>query len=402
MHIAILAPSDKSIIAPFLSNYSIEEFPDGYFGAPFIATIIQEFLRLGHQITAITTSKAIAKDYTTKTFSNGRFTWVVVASRPKSFRFNGLKLGRIIDFYSLEKYKMVEILNQYKPDIVHAHWSYEFAGAAINAKFPYLITVHDNAYQILKYFKNIYRFSRLLMSEYNFFNIHYASTVSPYMLNYVKKRCDNVAVIPNPISVLLNDHEIDLLIKDKLRSLKNPSIIMINNGWDSRKNGKNGLIAFNQLLSKFPNAKLNLYGGGTEMYGLAYKDALKLGLTNITFNGPVSHLSLINALKNSHILLHPSLEESFGVVLIEAMSFGIPTIGGKDSGAVPWVINNDELLVDVSNTNCMFNKIVDMLSDNNLYAHLANSSYRNVVQRFSADKVVELYLKYYHQIIFNI
>ena len=401
MHIAILAPSHRSFIKDFLLNHKFNDLPEGYFGAPFIGTIISELLKLGHTVSAITTSTSINNDYSSFKFVNGDFAWIVIPSRPRSFGFNGMKLGRIVDFYSFEQTAILKELLVIKPDIIHAHWTYEFSGAAIKSGIPFLVTVHDNAYIVLSYFKNFYRFFRLLMSEKNFKKIKYASTPSPYMLKYVRKRSDIVKIIPNPVKISHNELEINCLISSKMDSIFNPKIIMIFNGWDERKNGKNALQAFKILLEWIPNAQLNLFGSGTEMFGPAYNDAELLNVEKVIFNGICSHDFIINSIKESHILLHSSLEESFGVVLIEAMSLGVPTIGGKNSGAVPWVIKDDNLVVDVKIPKEMAVKMFEILSNVELYRISAMSGYLNVFNRFSSAIVVNKYIQFYKEIIIN-
>jgi len=401
MHIAILAPSHKSFIVSFLQNHNVEDLPEGYFGAPFIGTIILELLKQGHQVTAITTSASLNGDYSTQNYFNGRFSWIVIPSRPRSFGFNGLKFGRIVDFYSIEQKYILDSLLNIKPDIIHAHWSYEFAGAAIKSGIPFLVTVHDNAFVVLRYFKNLYRFFRLLMSEKYLKKIKYASTPSPYIFKYVRKRCDFVKIIPNPVPILLKETEVFSLVESKIKSIEFPVIAMIFNGWDERKNGKNALKGFELLLKRIPNAKLNLFGAGTEMYGEAYNDAMKMNIENLIFNGVCSHSFIMDELKNSHLLLHSSLEESFGVVLIEAMSFGVPAIGGKNAGAGPWVNNNESLLVDVNNPFEIENKMFELLTNKEFYKSAAILGFSNVVNRFSSKTVVNKYLAYYDEILNN-
>lgn len=401
MHIAILSPSDRSFISKFLPNIDADILPEGYFGAPFIGTIIEELLSLNHRVTAITTTKAKNEDYEVKKYNNGNFTWIVVPSRPHSIRNNGRKMGRIVDFYSLERKSIVKSIKEICPDIVHAHWSYEFAGAAIKSGFPYLVTIHDNAFQVFRYFKNGYRFGRLLMSEQILKKVKFASTVSPYMLAYAQKRCRSVKIVPNPTVISAGISNVELLINEKLESLSAPRILMINNGWDARKNGLSGLQAFAQLHKIMPNATLHLLGNGTEINGLAFKDVQNIGLKNVVFNGAVSHKKLIEEIKLAHLLLHPSLEESFGVVLIEAMSFGLPAIGGNDSGAVPWVLNDARLLVDVSKPTQIKDRLSEILNDKTLYKEIAIKGYQNVVTRFSSEKVVKEFLDYYENIIAN-
>jgi glycosyltransferase involved in cell wall biosynthesis len=399
MHIAILSPSDRSYISKFLPKENFDELPIGYSGAIFIGTIIKELLAQNHTVTAITTSVALNNDYSTKSFKNGNFTWIVVPSRPHSIRMNGKKLGRIVDFFAQEIRELAKAIKSVNPDIVHAHWSYEFAGAAVKSGYPYLVTVHDNAFKILKFLKNSYRFGRLLMSEVILRKANHTSTVSPYMLSYVKKRCEKVKVIPNPVPVKIDEQQVEMLINERLTSLISPKIVMVNNGWNKIKNVKVALIAFSQLREKHPKSELHLYGNGYEIGGLAEQEANALGIKNINFYGTVSNEELFEQLKTCHLFLHPALEESFGVVLIEAMSLGVPTIGGTNSGAVPWVINNENLLVNVFDALQLKNKIEHLLNDENLYATLSMQCYKNVASRFSSLRITNDYLKYYNEII---
>ncbi|KHJ38165.1 putative poly(glycerol-phosphate) alpha-glucosyltransferase [Pedobacter glucosidilyticus] len=399
MRIAILAPSDKSFIKDFLPTEDFEKLPLGYSGAPFIGTIIKELLKLNHTVTAITTSKVVENDYHVKKFQYKNFTWVVVPSRPHAIKMNGNKLGRILDFFEFEQKYILSSLIESSPDIVHAHWSYEFAGAAIKSGLPSLVTIHDNPFIIFRYFKNIYRLGRLLMAVNILRKVIHASTVSPYMLKYARKRCKEVKIIPNPVEPRFSNEQIKKLVDIKINALNAPKIIMINNGWDKRKNGKSALLAFKILQQQHPKATLHLFGGGSELDGLANKEANLLGLKNVFFYGTVSHDKIINELEDAHLFLHTALEESFGVVLIEAMSFGVPVVGGEDSGAVPWVINQKELLVDVTNPKVIAQKIFELINDSSLYKKLSLMCFQNVLSRFSSSFVTKEYLSYYQYIL---
>jgi len=401
MHIAILAPSDKSYISSFLPNTEIKELPNGYEGAIFIGTIIEELLKKNHKVTAITTTVAINGDYRIKKFNHNNFTWVVVPSRPHTIRMNGKKLGQIVDFFRYEIKEMSSVIKNIKPDIVHAHWSYEFAGAAIKSGYPNLITVHDNAYKVLRFIKTIYRLGRLLMSEVILRKAKFLSTVSPYMLPYITNKCINSRMIPNPVPIKYTKEEIAALIEHRIKTLDSPKIIMINNGWNSRKNGKVALLAFKNFIEKYPKAELHLFGQGSEKNGIAAQEANSLSVMRVHFHGVVTNNQLFLALEKSHLFIHPALEESFGVVLIEAMSLGIPTIGGCKSGAVPWVIDNENLLVEVSTSSILKNKMEELLSKNKLYKETSLDCYQNVITRFSSLSVTNNYLNYYTEIIQN-
>jgi L-malate glycosyltransferase len=399
MDITILAPSDKTWVNKFLPNYSLEHLPEGYAGAPYISHIVEYLLSQNHTVTLITTSVSINKNYTVSKFTNKNFTWLVVPERKHSFKPNGLKLGRMVDFFNMEIKTMTNLIKSINPQIVHAWWSYEFAGAAIRSGYPTLITPQDNPYKILIYFKNLYRFFRLIMAQHILSKAQYISITSPYLKKYINKFNKPTSIIPNPTKIILNETEVETLIKLKSDTLQTPKIIMINNGYDARKNIKKGLLAFKEILTVYPNATLHLYGTGSEAGGPANLDSNNINLTNVCFYGNTPHNLLLNALKDCHIMLHPSLEESFGVILIEAMSYGVPAIGGLNSGAVPWVINEPSLLTDVTNHTSIAKTVLCILSDGLLYYKLSTEGYQNVVNRFSSKVIANEYLSYYQQIL---
>lgn len=401
MKIAILAPSHKSFIGNLLPDVDMDILPEGYNGAPFIGILITGLLALGHEVIAITTTIAIDNDYTVQEFTADGFKWIVVPARKHSIRNNSGKLGKILDFYALERRLMKKVVLDNHPDFIHAHWSYEFAGAALMTKFPCLITVHDNAFQVAKFFKNSYRLGRLFMSEWLLRKVRFASTVSPYMLSYVQARCKTVKVIPNPVTMFLSKIEVNSLIERRVATIDAPKIVMITNGWDERKNGKVGLLAFELIKQEFPEASLHLFGNGTEIRGLAFQDCKIIGTNGIFFHGSLPHNELLKEINNAHVLLHTSLEESFGVVLIEAMSQGIPAIGGEKSGAVPWVIDNSNLLVDVISPNAIKTKIMQLFVSQESYQEVALQCYNNTLSRFADGVVVKSYVTYYDEIIKN-
>lgn len=396
MKICILSPSHKSFIQAFLPSYDNEKLPDGYDGAPFIGTLIREFLEMGHSVVAVTTSIMEENHLHVKEYHEGNFTWIVVPQRKHSFRFNKFKLGRMMDFFRLERKEMLKQVQRINPDFVHAHWGYEFAHVAFKSGKPYLVTLHDDPYKIAKFSKNLYRFFRLIYAEVIFKNIKFKSTVSPYMQEYASRHGGELRIIPNPVPLYYNSNEIAKCVAQKQNSLDELKIFMISNGWDERKNGLNGLLAFEQLKTYFPKAELHLFGYGSEKGGPAEKDSKINNIESVFFNGPTPHAELMKQIGDFHVLIHPALEESFGVVLIEAMSLGIPCIGGKDSGAVPWVINDSRLLTDVHSPEQIRDTTLSCLEN---YEEFGNAVFENVRNRFSANNVAKEYIRYYLQIV---
>ena len=97
------------------------------------------------------------------------------------------------------------------------------------------------------------------------------------------------------------------------------------------------------------------------------------------------------------MVLHTSLEESFGMVLVEAMSYGVPVVAGKYSGAVPWVVEDGGLLVDVSNLDEIVEASHQLLSDQALYQKISRRALEVVQQRFPIQKIADDYLELYQK-----
>ena len=125
-----------------------------------------------------------------------------------------------------------------------------------------------------------------------------------------------------------------------------------------------------------------------------------------TNNGGVDFLGLVpyhevpRILKNVDLVIHPSLEESFGMAVAEALASRTPVIGGKTSGAVPWVLNGGKagLLVDVRDPKKIAQSAVRLLRDRKLWNRLSDDGYAHAVRSFSLPEVSNAYLRVYEKV----
>ena len=130
------------------------------------------------------------------------------------------------------------------------------------------------------------------------------------------------------------------------------------------KNVKNAIKAWQIVVSQYPQAKLQIVGMGLDDGGLLYDWARINGLNrSISWHGYLSPTEVANKIENSSILLHPSLHESFGLTLVEAMTHGVPVIAGKKSGAVPYVVGDAGVLVNVRKSSEIAEALINLLSN---------------------------------------
>jgi glycosyltransferase involved in cell wall biosynthesis len=175
---------------------------------------------------------------------------------------------------------------------------------------------------------------------------------------------------------------------------------MVCNGWSALKNPQAGLQAFAQLATALPGVELVLLGLGFEPDGPAQRWCREVGIAGrLHFAGPVRHAEVAAWMAGSDLLLHPSLEESFGMVVAEALAAGVPVVCGQQSGALPWVVGDGGRLVDVRRPQEMAAAMLELLRDPGVRACLGEAGRSGVVARFGVQSVVGAYEELYRHVL---
>jgi glycosyltransferase involved in cell wall biosynthesis len=390
MYIGVVAPIATNDLLPLAERHA-GPYPRGREGAPLISNLIKEYLRRGHRVVAITLDDQMGDDDPPFVHESTQLTYVVVPARSRTFRLNGRRLGRTADFFWHERRQMLAQLRRYRPEVVHAHWTYEFALAGLAYDPQTIVTVHDNALVIYQYVRTLNRLFHLLMARYVFRKGHWFTAVSPYMADSVQPWTKaKVAVVPNPVVI----PERASLVKAPLNQ---PVISVVVNGWDDRKNSKNALLAFKAVQQQHPTAVLWAMGTAFVPDEEAAQFCKEHSIKNVVFLGPTPHDKVLQKIAASTLVLHTSLEESFGMVLVEAMAYGVPVVAGQASGAVPWVVADGGLLVDVTSVEAIAGAVNRLLSDPAMYAQLSARAVAIVAERFPLATVANQYLTLYEQ-----
>ena len=402
LHIGIAGPIATEHVAHLLAgDENVSSLPKGYTGAPLTAVLIAELLKQGHHVSGFTTDTSIYTQSRVIKASGPNFDFYICPERPRAWRLNKIRLGRAVDAFAYERKQLFDTFMLVKPDFMHVHWSYEFALAAIKTGIPHLITCHDAPAVVLRFNPCPYRAIRYLMARQVFRSGRHFSTVSKYMATVIQDYFKQpLAVVPNPLADFV-------LSGGSVRNLPvTKRIALICNGWDARKNPKPALQAFADYHAEQPLAELHLFGNGFGAREEAQQWCEKMALTaGMFFHGAIPHKHLITQLNTLDMLLHPALEESFGVVIAEAMALGLPIVAGSQSGAVPWVVGAEEtspdhcsaVLTDVSNPAAIKTAIHKAFDEN--YAKRSAAGFARARQMFSPSAISSAYLSLYRQIL---
>ena len=116
------------------------------------------------------------------------------------------------------------------------------------------------------------------------------------------------------------------------------------------------------------------------------------------FIGRIPYSQLLDGLATADVLVHPSLEETFGMSIAEAMALGVPVIGGAHSGAVPWVVGEGGILTDVTSAEAIEQAMFELLDSPERYRAAVLAARVRVRDQFTADKVADAYELNYRQV----
>jgi L-malate glycosyltransferase len=295
--------------------------------------------------------------------------------------------SRSLDLFRFERAFIAECLRRWRPGAVSAHWTYEYALGALDSGRPTVVTVRDWGPTILRHDLGPYRAVRLGMQAATFARGRTFVAVSPYMAHrverYSRRPCQ---VIPNALG--------DRWFAGDLALLQGARVVAINSGFGRRKNVSTLLEAWPQIHAEVPGSELVLVGSGHERGGAAHCWAAARGLAlGVDFRGSMPREQLRELLRSATVFVHPALEESFGMVVLEAMATGVPVVGGASSGAVPWLLGEGAgMLVNVKRSEAIAAATTQLLDDRGLAAHVGTAGRDRAERMFTVGAVASSYL----------
>jgi glycosyltransferase involved in cell wall biosynthesis len=311
--------------------------------------------------------------------------------------------------------ELIKIILLEKPDIIHAHTSKAgFIGrlAGFICKVPYKIySPHGHIFSGYFSKPKTFLFKLLEFIAGKFTDVLVVRTEDE------KEAFENVGYrgrfffIPKAevklpdqkerqkISESKTNEEIEK-IKDKIISLKNSGVKIV--GTISRLEPVKGieyLVRAFSLLLKDLNQKIFLLivGDGSERKRLQELAEKILGKENFLFTGWIYPPDDLYPLFD--VFCVPSLNEAWGVTIIEAGKFGIPIVASS-VGGIPYFAGGYVLLVPPKNEQKLKEAIKKILTDEKLRKVLSEKS-RELFQKYTRDFMIKKYLELYFSLMEN-
>ncbi|MEX5379742.1 glycosyltransferase [Acinetobacter towneri] len=280
-----------------------------------------------------------------------------------------------------EKY----IKEQGKPDVVHVH-SLLLAGPLaleIYKKYniPYCVTEHSTTFAR----ELVAPWQWALLRESENFASHLSAVSNEFCLLLKQKLSGKEwEFLPNLLDRKFAE-EIPILKKDNQFCAV---------GWMQPKKGFDILLqAFSIVYKEKPEVKLILGGDGPERENLQ-KLAKILNIEEaVTFAGALPRENVRLLMAESACFVLSSYVETFGVVVIEALSQGTPVVATKCGGPESIIVSGDGILVEVADTNALAQAMKEVAENPELYD--SDSIRQRCLERFSEkafiSRVKEIY-----------
>lgn len=318
-----------------------------------------------------------------------------------NFKKNFTKVLADFSWYGLkEQIKLPSILNNLKVDLVH----FPHFNVPILYKGKFVVTIHDLIHQHFT-MKRVTTLNPLIYKIKQFgYNKIFKNAIlksekilvpSVYVKNLLVQQWNieerKVTVTPEAVDDSL------ISLKSKVKSkkvldnlkIKEPYIFYVGNA-HPHKNVKGLIKVFLKLKIDYPNLKLVLSGGDHYFW---QKIKSEYQQKNIIFTGFISDQEMVGLYKNAKCFVMPSLEEGFGIPLLEAMAVGCPVVS-SNAGSLPEVGGDAAIYFNPNDTDDMVDKIFQVLNNEGLRKSLIEKGKKRVKQ-FSWEKLAKQTLEVY-------
>ena len=221
--------------------------------------------------------------------------------------------------------------------------------------------------------------------------------------NFTKKLAITIGINPEKVHIIFPGIEVPKTIEniskikaEKIFGESFPKVITVAR-LEKRKGHDKILMTIKNLENRFPKIKYLSIGSGKEENNL-FKLAKELNLEEkVTFLKDLDLDLKLALISESDLFLMPSrIEkksvEGFGISFIEAASYGIGSIGGKDGGTSDAIKHEKTgLICDGNDLNSIYNSTINFCT-NKKYIEYGNNA-KDFSANFYWNKIVKDYLK---------
>lgn len=306
---------------------------------------------------------------------------------------------RCPSYFLWEQIALPFAISKLKPDVLHCTGN----TAPLLGKTPLMVTLHDIIFLETKtasggsLYQQLGRIYRRLVVPRIISKCNKIITVSDYEKAKIQTRFprkkEAITRIYNGLGEAFNPEKANPEIIHKYIPIQ--SYLFFLGNTDPKKNTPNVLKAYEKYLKKSKQKRPLLIADLKEEWidTILNQEQIQHIKPYLVFPGYINHADLPAIYAGAFVFLYPSLRESFGLPLLEAMSCGTPVITSITS-ALPEIAGEEGLLVDPSNIGEITEQLILLETQPEYYKKQVNYGL-NRSRKFSWHKTAEELLKIY-------
>lgn len=283
-------------------------------------------------------------------------------------------------------------------DIIHCHVALPdgVVGSYLSKKFKisYGITIHGaDIYESLPENNLNYKKIKKVIENAGFIGVVSNRLYDLILNEKIIPPAETTRVIYNGVNIPLEKMEV------KLKNSKKKSIKLLSVGHMIRRKGIDFVLrALSMLKNKYSNIEYFVIGDGHDL-DYFKKIAEEFNVQGIThFLGAKDNLEVFEYMKLCDLFVLPSLNESFGIVFIEAMSQGMITIGTFGEGISDVIKDGfNGFLVKPRNVEDLYLKLCYLITNLDRLNAVRQNARLTVLSKFTWENNVREYIKLYNQ-----
>lgn len=296
--------------------------------------------------------------------------------------------------------KLAQVAKMQKLDLLHVHYAIPHAVCAYLAKkmvgehLKVVTTLHGTDITILAQDESLSDLIRLAINE--------SDAVTAVSQDLINETRDSLA-IEKPIDLTYNfvdkriyyPRDVSSLRKEFARP-EEKLLIHVSNFRPVKRVG-DVVDIFARVQQNIP-AKLLFVGEGPELSKVVCSVKAKGLEDRVIFCGKQDDVAQIISLAD--VMLLPSEKESFGLVALEAMACGVPTVG-SNAGGIPELITHGEtgFLAPIGDAKRMADHVITLLSDPVLYRRFSEACVERARHTFCSDLITNQYEDIYNRVL---
>lgn len=295
--------------------------------------------------------------------------------------------------------KIIEVVNEYNLDLVHAHYSIPHSLCAHLARevtgktFKIVTTLHGTDVTIVGQNKPLFS-----LNKYGIERSDLVTTVSRYQQEHTREHFN----ISNDLRVIYNFVNTNVFkpgggtVSPCLRDGEQKIVMHVSN-FRPLKNIEGVVRTFYHVQMEVA-AKLVLVGDGP-LIGEIRNLCRELDICQrVCFLGQMDNVETV--LPAADCVLQPSYREAFGLALLEAMACEVPTVSSNVDGIPELVIHGETgFYAEPDDHVGMAGYIVDILRSKDLSLTLGAKGRQRAVEQFDTKVIVPQYIRCYEEVL---